>query len=197
MNKLENLYLDNKYNEFKKKFNIWVMLWGFCYLLYRELYILGIIIFIVDVVLFYFKIYVGIVIINVFLAFIFNRIYLYVIKNKIEDYKIKYMDNRLVTKECQKKHTNINASVIGVAIVLMIISISYIDFHKYKIGIGDLSFYLNGDWIEGNYNNNYYVSYYYKDDDRCNLTIEIIKYQNEDKYLDDVLDSYTLKPEYL
>lgn len=189
--KLEKIYLKDKYNKFNSLFNIWCLLFGSFYILYRKLYVLGIIAFAINIILYFCKLYWVILILNIILSFIFNRLYLKTVRYKIYDYKLKYMDNSLVKKECSKKATNINVVIIIIAVSVVILVISNIDFQKYKIQISDLSLELDNNWTANKYNNDYYAVYNYDNVDKCSITIEALGHTSEEEFINEMLQSYS------
>lgn len=189
---LEKLFLKDSYSYFKnKKFNVMVLMGGYLYLYYRQVYILGTIIMAIDILLFYLNLYWVIIVINLGLGVIFNKLYLIIVQKKIIDYRLNYMDKEEVIKECKKNKTSIGITIVMVIISLILVIILMIDFDSYKVGIGDLSLILNKSWDKKDYNNEYYASYSYEDyDNSCSLTLERILFGDEDVFIDSFITSY-------
>ena len=188
--KLEKIYLKDKYNKFNNLFNIWCLLFGAFYLLYRKLYGLGIIAFSIYIILYFLKIYWVILIFNIILSFIFNKLYLRIIRDKINNYKLKYMDNSLVVKECSKSNTNKLIVMVMIIFSITILIVSNIDFNTYNVQVSNLSLKLDNNWLASKYNNDYYATYNYDREDRCSITIEVLGYTNEEEFINEMLSSY-------
>ena len=191
-NNLEKIFLKDKYSKFNNnKFNIWIFIFSYIYLFYRKLYILGTIILLIHILLNYFKLYFIIGIINIILGLIFNKLYLTIIKQKIEEYKIDFMDNKLVKKECQKENTNLPLSIIIGTISMCLMLIPYINIKNQTSRLEELYYKIDKPWIKSSYSNKYYYNYSYEDiENDCTLTIELIKSGNDYEFLNTILDSY-------
>lgn len=191
-NNLEEIFLKNKYIKFKNnKFNIWITIFSYIYLFYRKLYILGSIIFITIILLAYIKLYIIIIIINLLLGITFNKLYLTIVNKKIENYKLQFMDNKLVIKECQKENTNLLISIIILIISILIFSIPYIEFDKENHNLENLYYKIDKTWTKSTYNNQYYYNYSYIDSNNdCTLTIEFVNSGNDLEFLDTILEEY-------
>ena len=152
----KKLYLKNTYNKYNSKINIWALLFGGVYLLYKKMYILGAITLILYFISYVFKIYYLIIIINILLFIIFNNIYIKFVEYKIENYKLKYMDSKLVEKECSKNNNNVVIVILTVLFVIIIFFVSKIEFNEKIVRMGNIEFKLQSDWEKGKYNNKYY-----------------------------------------
>jgi hypothetical protein len=193
---LEDIYLNGKYKSFKSKINIWVMLEGYIYLFYRKLYVWGIILLGIDIVLYLFKLYFIMVILNIILGFVFNKLYLRIVDDRINNYKLQHWDNKDVIREVKKGSSSINSGLIMGFITIVLIIISCIDFNSYEVTMGSIYFKLDNSWIEGEYNNDYYSSFEYMDDDNdCSITVEVINSLGEEEFIKNMLESYEVDSE--
>ena len=186
----KKLYLKNTYNKYNSKINIWALLFGGVYLLYKKMYILGAITLILYFISYVFKIYYLIIIINILLFIIFNNIYIKFVEYKIENYKLKYMDSKLVEKECSKNNNNVIIVILTVLFVIIIFFVSKIEFNEKIVRMGNIEFKLQSDWEKGKYNNKYYSVYNYLN--KCSVTVERMGFNSDEDFLNDILKNYNV-----
>lgn len=196
MNKEEKIWLGKKEEFFKKKvFNLGAFLGGYVYLFYRKLYLLGIIVFIGYSICGYLKLYYVVGILNIGLGFSFNKLYLCIVRRRIENYRLRYMDEKIVKAKCKEKQVSELGLVIGIIITIGVIIIENVSWNMRSYEIEKMTFRLDKDWVEKDFSNDFYKKYELKSNEDCSLTVEAIGEMTNTEFLEEIAKSYDIELE--
>ena len=203
---------ENYQNIRKKRFSIVTLIFGPFYLIYKKIYIPGIILLGVLGMAYYYNSEVGLfltIVLNLFLGYKFNTIYYEHAKKKIDEIKIR---NPNKSKEelldiCKQKGKPLMVLVIFIAFIFMIVCCmipfllkkeEVIEDSIKESKIHDLSYKIPEGFQSGTYLSKDYLTYHYqKDDNHCIIHIKVLTKTNMNQYIKSYYnqDSNTLPKE--
>ena len=198
-----NSYIKNNYNIINRLgFSIPALILGPIYLLYRKRWLYGFTILLGMILLYLYNVNIALlftIVINLYLGFKFNEMYLNFVNRKVEQIKISNPDKTSteLLELCKKNGGTMNKDIL-IAIVITLISIItllFVNNHNetkeeeeyINNTINELHFKIPDGFEKSKYNSdNYYSSSYIDEKNYCHIAIYTTKnYNNEtiDKYI--------------
>jgi len=193
-------YMGNSYNYIKQeKFSVIAFIFGPLYLLYKKLWSYSLLLLLVIIAIALEDLNIAAtctIIINLYLGFKFNSMYLELVNRKVEEIKISNPDKSSteLLQVCQKKGNNNNIFIILLIIFLLIgiISVYYSfqnnesteekQFNNLREYFNKINYVVPNGFEAKNYNNNYYRYYSLIDKDNyCSITISYYGNEKEPK----------------
>ena len=196
----QRAFLDNHYNNFQKKFNIYALILGGPYLFYRKQYIIGSIFILIAVLSMIVTPFLAIIM-HILLSVTFNQEYLTFTNRKTREIKIKNIDK---TKEeilniCKEKGKpslllGLSSIVLILLLIVLILNIGGTNIKgnrgKTIVKVSDkqinnLLFEVPKTFKSSNYNTETYRSYTYNNDNNyCRIKIETKKKTEKNQNID-------------
>ena len=202
-------YVGEKYDIIKQeRFSILAFIFGPLHMIYRKMYLYGLSLLTIIVLLSYYNIEIGsyiTIIINLYLGFKFNRIYMNHANQKTEEIKISNPDktSQELLDLCKRKGSTINPIILIMIItttltIILIYTIDYIrknqivenNTNNYN-EIVDMKYKVLDNYKKGQFKSTTYDFYsYHKDNTSCYITIKTTPTTNY-KSIDDYIIKYS------